>query len=196
MTIGASLAGAYIKTRPDVEAPDLQLHFLPFMPGDKGRDLADFRGFRLGMYQNRPESRGHVRITSPDPRVSPTFVFNHLAENVDVQTIMAGMKLAKRIGDAMPADVNAREIAPGPDGDTDEGLLDYIRSTADTGFHYSGSAKMGNDDMSVVDPKLRVRGVDKLRVIDASILSTMVSGNINADVIMIGEKGADLVKED
>lgn len=99
------------------------------------------------------------------------------------------------IGFLMPADVNAKEIAPGPDGDTDEGLLDYIRSTADTGFHYSGSAKMGNDDMSVVGPKLRVRGVDKLRVIDASIIPIMVSGNIAAAVIMIGEKGADLVKE-
>jgi choline dehydrogenase len=194
LTIGASLGGAYIKTRADVEAPDLHLHFLPFMPDEKGWGLAKFSGFRLGMYQNRPLSRGHVRITSPDANVSPSFVFNHLAEEEDVQVILGGMKLAGRIAEAMPKNVHVQEIAPGPAGASDEGLLDYIRSTADTGFHFSGTARMGVDEMAVVDPQLRVRGVNKLRVIDASVMPTIVSGNINAAVIMIGEKGADLVK--
>jgi choline dehydrogenase len=195
LTIGASLAGAYVYTRPDAGAPDLHLHFLPFMPGDKGWDLAKFSGFRLGMYQNRPLSRGHVRITSPDPRVSPKVRFNHLAEEEDVRTIMEGMKLAKRIAETEPLKRHiVKEIAPGADGDTDEGLLEFIRETADTGFHFSGTARMGADDMAVVDAKLRVRGVDRLRVVDASVMPTITSGNINAAVLMIGEKGADLIK--
>ncbi|MFH5824549.1 GMC family oxidoreductase [Georgenia sp. AZ-5] len=194
LTIGASLGGAYIKTRPDVEAPDLHLHYLPFMPADAGWGLANFSGFRLGMYQNRPLSRGRMQITSADPRQSPSFVFNHLAEEEDVRTILAGMKIAKQIADAMPARLEVQEIAPGPEGDADEGLLEYIRTSADTGFHYSGTARMGTDELAVVDPQLRVHGVQGLRVIDASVMPTIVSGNINAAVVMIGEKGADLVK--
>ncbi len=195
LTIGASLAGAYVKTRPDVEAPALHLHFLPFMPGDKGWDLAKFSGFRLGMYQNRPESRGRVRITSSDPKASPSILFNHLSEEEDVRTILEGMKIAKRIADAMPQELMVEEIEPGPAGNSDEGLLDYIRTNGNTGFHYSGTARIGKDDLAVVDPQLRVRGINNLRVIDASVMPTIPSGNINAAVLMIGEKGADLVKE-
>jgi choline dehydrogenase-like flavoprotein len=94
----------------------------------------------------------------------------------------------------MPKQFDVREIAPGPDADSDDGLLDYIRANADTAFHFCGTARMGDDDMAVVDPQLRVRGVDKLRVIDASVMPTIASGNINPAVLMIGEKGADLVK--
>lgn len=104
------------------------------------------------------------------------------------------MKLAKQLGEAMPKEFDVREIEPGADADSDDGLLDYIRANADTAFHFCGSARMGNDDMAVVDPQLRVRGVDKLRVIDASVMPTVSSGNINPAVLMIGEKGADLVK--
>lgn len=118
----------------------------------------------------------------------------HLTEEEDVRTIMDGMKLAKRVAEAIPEEFGVQEIDPGRKGDSDDGLLDYIRSNADTGFHYCGTARMGTDDMAVVDPQLRVRGVDKLRVIDASVMLTIASGNINAAVLMIGEKGADLVK--
>ena len=194
LTIGASLAGAYVFTRPGLPAPDLHLHFLPFMPGEKGWDLADQSGFRLGMYQNRPESRGYARINSPDPRAAPSFRFNHLAEEEDVRVVMAGMKLARQIAAAMPREYEIRETGPAEEGDTDEGLLEYIRANADTAFHFSGSARMGTDDLAVVDPQLRVRGVNRLRVIDASVMPTITSGNINAAVLMIGEKGADLVK--
>ena len=195
LTIGASLAGAYVYTREGLEAPDVQLHFLPFMPGDKGWDLARFSGFRLGMYQNRPLSRGRLRVTSPDPRDNPSIRFNHLAEEEDVRTAIAGMKLARRIAESEPLRKHViREIEPGPDADTDEAILDYIRATADTGFHFSGTARMGTDDLAVVDPELRVHGVSGLRVIDASVMPTIPSGNINAAVLMIGEKGADMVK--
>lgn len=107
---------------------------------------------------------------------------------------MAGMKIAQRIAAGMSQAFHVEEIAPGSDADTEDGLLDYIRTTADTGFHYCGTARMGTDDMAVVDPELRVRGVEGLRVIDASIMPTTTSGNINAAVLMIGEKGAELVK--
>ncbi len=110
---------------------------------------------------------------------------------------MAGMKLAQRIAGAEPLRRHViEELGPGPGGDTDEGLLDYIRSNSDTGFHYSGTACLGRDgdEMAVLAPHLRVRGVGRLRCIDASVMPTISSGNINAAVLMIGEKGADLVK--
>jgi choline dehydrogenase len=146
------------------------------------------------MYQARPTSRGRVRITSPDPRESPSFVFNHLTEDEDVRTLLAGMKLAGQVGAAMPSELEVRETDPGRDVVGDEELLEYVRDNADTAFHFCGSARMGSDDKAVVDPQLRVRGVDGLRVIDASVMPTIASGNIHPAVLMIAEKGADLVK--
>jgi choline dehydrogenase len=194
LTIGASLAGAFLRTRTGLEAPDLQLHYLPFMPGPKGWDLAKDSGFRLGMYQCRPVSRGYVRINSTDPRANPSIRFNHLSEEEDAQTILAGMKLAAKVAEAMPAECGVRELEPGKEGATDESLLAYIRANADTAFHFCGTARMGTDELAVVDPQLRVRGMSKLRVIDASVMPTATSGNINPAVLLIGEKGADLVK--
>jgi choline dehydrogenase len=194
LTVGPALCGAFAHTRPDVDTPDVHLHFLPFISRQKGWDLADFSGFRLGMYQSRPASRGRVRVTSPDPRVSPSFVFNHLTAEDDVRTLLAGMKLAQRVAQALPREVDAREVEPGADGDSDEGLLDYVRGDAESSFHFCGTARMGTDDMAVVDPQLRVRGIDGLRVIDASVMPTIPSVNIHPAVLMIGEKGADIVK--
>lgn len=195
LTIGASLAGSYLKTDPSLEEPDLQLHFLPFMPGDKGWDLADRSGFRLAMYEGRPQSRGHVRITSADPTAKADIVFNHLSSERDQQVLMKGMRIAKEIADAMPAELDVKEVEPGPRADTDEGLLDYMRETANTGFHYAGTARMGTDDLAVTDPQLRVRGVEGLRVVDASVMPVEMTGNIHPTVLMIAERGADLIKE-
>src|SRR5690606_11888571 len=123
-----------------------------------------------------------------------SILFNHLAEEEDVRVLMAGMKLAKKIAETEPLKGQIiEEIEPGPRGDNDEDLLAYIRETSDTGFHFCGTARMGKDDMAVVDPALRVRGVNRLRVIDASVMPTIVSGNTNVAVLMIAEKGADLV---
>src|SRR5690606_14321269 len=145
------------------------------------------------LYLCRPLSRGHVRIVSPDPRDNPHIIFNHLEREEDRVGLVEGMKMAKKIADAMPVkELNIREIEPGPQGDTDEGLLEYIRASADTAFHFCGTARMGQDDMAVVDPQLRVRGIQGLRVIDASVIPTQASANINPAVLMIGEKGADL----
>ena len=194
LTIGASLAGSYFKTDPAEQDADLQLHFLPFMPGDKGWDLASFSGFRLGMYQGRPKSRGHVRITSSDPDANPEFIFNHLSHEDDRRALMAGMRIAKKIAEAMPKELGVKEVAPGPQGDTEEGLLEYIRENADTAFHYAGTARMGVDEMSVVDPQLRVHGIDGLRVVDASVMPEELTANIHAAVLMIAERGADFIK--
>lgn len=195
LTIGASLAGAYVRSRHGLPAPDIHLHYLPFTPGKKGWDLAKQSGFRLGFYPNRPESRGRVRIVSPDARVGPSVVFNHLSSENDMRILLDGMRIARKIGGAAPLKrYDVVEQAPGSLGDTEEGLRQYIRDTAATAFHYSGTARMGNDDGAVVDSALRVRGVERLRVIDASVMPTIVSGNTNPAVVMIAEKGADLVK--
>ncbi len=194
LTIGAAIGGAFFRTQPDLEWPNVQLHLLPFMPGPKGYDLAKESGFRIAGYQCIPKSRGYLRINSLDPRVNPNIRFNHLEEEEDVQVILAAMKMAKKIADAMPRHLNIREEGPGEAGETNEGLLEYIRENGDTSFHFCGTARMGTDDRAVVDPQLRVRGVSKLRVIDASVMPTPSSGNIQPVVHMIGEKGADLVK--
>lgn len=195
LTIGASMAGSYVKTSEHSEDVDLQLHFLPFMPGDQGWDLADFSGFRLGMYQGRPQSRGHARITSADPFAKPSYTFNHLSVEEDRQVLMAGMRLAGKIAAGMPAEFNVKEIDPGPGADKeDDVLLDYIKKNGDTAFHYAGTARMGSDPLSVVDTQLRVHGVEGLRVVDASVMPGELTANINAAVLMIGERGADFIK--
>ena len=195
LTIGASLAGSYLKTDPGLEEPNLQLHFLPFMPGDKGWDLADTSGFRLAMYEGRPKSRGHVRITSADPMAPADITFNHLSSEEDQQVLMAGMRIAKDIAAAMPAEFDIKEVEPGPRGDSDEELLNYMRESANTGFHYAGTARIGTDDGAVVDPQLRVRGVEGLRVVDASVMPVEMTGNIHPTVLMIAERGADLIQQ-
>lgn len=194
LKVGAAMAGGFVYTKKGLIAPDIQLHLLPFMQGKKVWNLAKVSGFHLSMYQGRPVSRGHVRITSSDPNVGPQCLFNHLTAEEDINTMMAGLKMLRRVGDAMTSKFNIKEIAPASEGDTDEGLLSYIRKNAFIAHHFAGTARMGHDDMSVVDPQLRVHGVNKLRIIDASVMPTLTSGNINAAVLMIGEKGADLVK--
>ena len=195
LTIGASLAGAYFRSRPGLEFPDMHLHFLPYAPGEKGYDLSRKSGFRFAMYPSRPKSRGYVRIASPDMQEQPEILFDHLSHEEDVRTVMDGLRVAGRITQAPALQrIGVKEVAPGPRDQDDEELLAYIRETAATSFHYSGAARMGQDDMAVVDPELRVRGVGRLRVIDASVMPTIASGNTNPPVVMIGEKGADLIR--
>lgn len=194
LNIGASLAGAFFRTDPALPEPDIQLHFLPFMPGDKGWDLADFSGFRLGMYQGRPHSRGHARITSPNVDDQPDFVFNHLSHDEDVAVAVAGMRAAMKIAAEMPADLAVEQIAPGPNP-SDAELLQYIKETSDTAFHFAGTARMGTDEMAVVDPlTMRVHGVEGLRVVDASVFPSELTANIHPAVIATAERAADLIK--
>ncbi len=196
LNIGASLAGAFFRTRPELAEPDIQLHFLPFMPGDKGWDLAPFSGFRLGMYQGRPHSRGHALITGPGVDHQPDFVFNHLSHAEDLAVAVAGMRAAMKIGAAMPAGLRIEQLDPGPALSDDE-LVTWIKANADTAFHFAGTARMGTDEMSVADPAtMRVHGVDGLRVADASVMPGEVTANIHPAVIATAERAADLIKKD
>lgn len=196
LSVGAAGAGAFFCTRDGLEAPDVQVGLVPFIPDEKDVwKLAKGSGFRLGLSQTRPNSRGSVRIRSSDARDNPELRFNYLTDPEDMATLLAGIRYVRKLGKAEPlARLGSVEIAPGSRGDTQEGMLAYIRETASTSFHFSGTARMGTDDRSVVDPELRVHGIEGLRVVDASVMPTIVSGNTNAASMMIGERGAEFVK--
>jgi choline dehydrogenase len=142
----------------------------------------------------RPESRGWLRITSPDPAKPPAIQPNYLAAQADKDTMVAGLKVSRRIfaTSAMRKYVT-EEYLPGPQASSDEDLLNHVRATAGTTFHQTSTCMMGPGPMAVVDASLRVKGMERLRVIDASIMPTVVSGNTNATAIMIGEKGAEMI---
>lgn len=198
LTVGASVAGGFACSRPGLEAPDVQIAFSPFLQDqERPGELAKGSGFLLSTLTLRPESRGRVRIVSPDPKAKPSILFNAFSAENDLQSHVDGLKLLRRIAEAAPFQRHkVTEVTPGIAGpaDNDDALRDHILKTAASAFHYSGTARMGTDAMAVVDPQLRVHSVGRLRVIDASIMPTVTSGNTNAPTIMIGEKGADLVK--
>ena len=151
-------------------------------------------GLTATVYQLRPLSRGSVHLRSPDPRDRPEIRFNFLADPGDRRTTVDGMRFARRIVRAAPMQgLLGAELRPGDDAQTDDELLDYARRKAETGYHPAGTCRMGPDSMAVVDAELRVHGIETLRVVDASIMPTLTSGNINAPAMMIGEKGAELI---
>ncbi len=197
LTIGAGYAGAFLRTRPELETPDVQLHFLIFSADAAGAALHSFPGFMTSVCQLRPESRGFVRIKSSDPNQPPTIQPRYLSSAVDRDTTVAGMSLLRRVMDqpAMRRYI-AEEIAPGPKCTSDADLLSFARETGTTVYHPTSTCRMGSDPAAVVDERLRVHGIEGLRVIDGSIMPTVVSGNTNAAVIMIAEKGADMVLQD
>jgi choline dehydrogenase len=142
----------------------------------------------------RPESKGHIHVVSTDPRTPPAINFNFLSSPVDAALTVRAVRIARAIMTAPAmAPMQVTELAPGADKDTDEEILDWVRGAAETTYHPVGTCKMGTDAMAVVDHSLRVRGIDGLRVADASIMPTLTSGNTNAPSIMIGEKAADMV---
>ena len=146
------------------------------------------------LYQCRPESTGSIHAKSPDPAAAPVIRPNYLADELDRRTLVAGMKIARRIVNNKALDrYRAFEMNPGDAVQTDDEWLDFARMNGQTTYHVTGTCKMGQDPLAVVDDELRVHGVAGLRVIDASIMPTVVSGNTNATCIMIGEKGADMI---
>jgi choline dehydrogenase-like flavoprotein len=197
LTIGAGVAGAFARSRPDVELPDIQFHFMPLSADRPGQGLHAFSGVTLSVCQLRPESRGTLAIASADPAAHPKIVSNYLAAETDRRVLLDGMKLVRRvIGEPAIARHVLREHLPGPQADTDAALMAYARGYATTVFHPCGTCKMGGDARAVVDARLRVHGIAGLRVADASIMPTITSGNTNAPTIMIGEKAADMIRED
>jgi choline dehydrogenase len=197
LTIGAGYAGAVLRTRPARASPDVQLHFLIFSADTAGAALHAFPGFIVSVCQLRPESRGFVRIKSNDPAVPPAIQPRYLTARLDRDTVIDGMKLIRRIMEQpVMRRYIAEEMAPGDQCTSDADMLAYARDTATTVYHPTSTCRMGPDPTAVVDERLRVRGFERLRVIDASIMPTVVSGNTNAAAVMIGEKGADMVLGD
>jgi len=197
LAIGAGHVGLFARTRPELETPDVQFHFIRFSADGPGGKLHDFSGFTVSVCQLRPESRGSIHIRSANPQERPAIQPNYLDTQGDRDTMVAGMRLARKIIEipVMKAYVR-REVLPGSNVNSDQEMLEYIRDYGSTIFHPTSTCRMGQDDMAVVDERLRVRGLEGLRVADASVMPTVVSGNTNATCIMIGEKAADMILRD
>ena len=197
LAIGAGYAGGFFRTNSAVATPDVQVHFIIFSADASGARLHPFPGFIASVCQLRPESRGFVRIRSADPRDAPAIQPRYLSSAHDRDTLLAGLKLLRRImGQPAMQRYIAAERAPGPRCTSDADLLAFARASGSTVFHPTSTCRMGSDPAAVVDERLRVRGIERLRVVDGSIMPTVVSGNTNAAIVMIAEKGADMILAD
>jgi choline dehydrogenase len=192
----SSPAALFARTRPELASPDVKISISPFSAERPQDGLHRFSGFTSIAYQLRPESRGEIKLKSPDPFDTPAVHPNYLSAETDQRTIVAGLKLCRRIlASPQMQPLIASEFQPGPAVESDEQLLDYARRRGGTVYHPTSTCKMGSDPLAVVDSELRVHGIGGLRVADASIMPTVVSGNTNAAAIMIGEKLADMVRQ-
>ncbi|MDO5604555.1 MAG: choline dehydrogenase [Paracoccus sp. (in: a-proteobacteria)] len=193
MTMAASLATGFMRSSDAVETPDIQFHVQPWSADSPGEGVHPFSAFTMSVCQLRPESRGEIRLKSADPAIYPAIHPNYLATETDQRTIVAGVRIARAIAGRAPlAGKITGELRPGPGAQSDAELLDWVRGSATTIFHPTGTAAMG----PVVDERLRVKGVRGLRVADCAIMPEIVSGNTNAPAIMIGEKASDMLRED
>jgi len=191
LAVNRTAGGAFVKTRSDLDIPDMQLYVAP---GDIATAEADY-GIYLSIL--RPKDRGTITLRSSNPFEHPMIQPNYLAREEDLQTFIDAVKLVRQLAGTSPlATILAREIAPGRAVQTDAEIAAWIRQALGTTWHYSGTCKMGIDPLAVVNPRLQVYGVTGLRVADASIMPEVIGGNTNAPVIMIGEKAADLILEE
>jgi len=197
LTIAAGTAGAFFKTDARLASPDIQIHFIPFSTDKMGEKLHTFSGFTASVCQLRPESRGSLRIRSADPAAPPEIRINYLASEIDRRANIDGIRILRKIL-AAPSlkSYVSDEAYPGSKVVSDDDILAYCRQTGSTIYHPTSTCRMGTDALAVVDERLRVRGVDGLRVVDASIMPDLVSGNTNAPVIMIAEKASDMILQD
>ncbi len=187
---------AFLKTRPELATPDVQMHLVPYSIKDpKTRKLQDFPSMTISCYQLRPESLGSIHIRSADPKAQPAIRFNFLANSIDQQAMVGGFRMMRKIVNAAPMDsYRGEEFSPGPSVNSEEEILTYIRNNSQTAYHPIGTCRMGPGPNTVVDDRLKVHGIEGLRIADASIFPTMPSGNTNAPSIMVGEKAADILK--
>lgn len=199
LTYTAGIGHGFIRSRPELETPDCQLFFAHASFDHVTRKLDPDPGMTIGVYQCRPESRGSIHIGSADPLAPPLIRPNFLSDALDRDTLVRGLHLVRQIGQAEAfAAYRDHETKPGSECGSDDELLDYARRTGATTYHVMGTCKMGpdGDRLAVLDERLAVRGLQGLRVVDASVMPTMPSGNINAPVIMIAERAAEMLRED
>ena len=203
LAVGINQGGCFMRAlqgpdgRPEARTPDIQFHVATLSADMAGGKVHPYSGFTMSVCQLRPESRGHIRIRSNDPFEPPEMQPNYLSTELDRSTAVAAVKAARAIA-ASPAmkPYVLREIKPGPTATTDAELLEFCRDTGATIFHPTGTCRMGVDAGAVVDTRLRVIGTQGLRVIDCSVMPTLVSGNTNAPAVMLAEKAVDLIRED
>ena len=197
LTIAAGTSGAFFKTSPRLATPDIQIHFIPFSTDKMGEKLHAFSGFTASVCQLRPESRGSLKIRSADPAAPPEIRINYLATETDRSAFIDGIRILRDIlGRPALKPFVVSEAYPGSDKVSDDDILDYCRKTGSTVYHPTSTCRMGSDPLAVVDQRLRVRGIEGLRVVDASVMPDLMSGNTNAPTIMIAEKASDMILED
>ena len=189
---------AFLKPRPELATPDIQLSFIPYaVENPKRRKLYKFPGMTFICYQLRPESLGSIHIRSADPNEQPAIRFNFLHDPIDVRAMIDGVNIMRGIVEANPMDpYRGDEFNPGKAVSGDAAIENWLRETSETAYHPMGTCRMGPGPNAVVDDKLKVYGLEGLRVADASIFPTMPSGNTNAASIMVGERASDLIKEE
>ena len=197
LTMGASQVCVFARTSPEVATPDIQFHLQPLSADKPGEGLHKFSAFTSSTCQLRPESRGVIELRSPFAQDYPAIHPNYLATAKDQQVTVAGMRLSRAFAatDTLAPLIDS-EMTPGSQAESDEALLDAARNISQTIYHPTSTCKMGRDESSVVDERLRVHGLEGLRVVDASIMPAIVSGNTNAPTIMIAEKGAAMIREE
>lgn len=199
LALGAAPVTAYVRSEPGADV-DVQLSFNPmsFSANAAGEVAADaFPGASGSMVLLTPESRGHLELASADPLQASIFHPNYLSHDSDIRRSIAGLRQLRQLVRTAPLAARiVEELKPGPAAESDEQLLDYLKRFGGTGWHQVGTCKMGHDGQAVVDARLRVHGIGRLRVVDASIMPLIPTGNTNAPCIMIGEKGADMIRED
>jgi choline dehydrogenase len=194
LMMGAAPIGLFAKTREGLASPDCQYQFLAGSFDKPGEPMHPFPGCSLVAIPCRPESRGWLRIKSPDPRVPPAMQPNYLGTSGDQETMIAALKISRRIFQTPTMQQYCtEEFWPGANVDSDEGLLEHAKETGSTTFHQTSTCMMGSHETAVVDAELRVHGIEGLRVVDASVMPTVISGNTNAATIMIAEKASDMI---
>lgn len=197
LAIGINQGGLFTKVIEQSKTPDIQYHFGTLSADSAGGKVHPFSGFTMSVCQLRPESRGYVRIVSADPNQPPSMQPNYLSTELDRQTVIAGVRYTRKLAATGPLkDLIKREHLPGIQAQSDEQILEFCRQYGATIFHPSGTCKMGSDPLAVVDSRLRVHGLQGLRVVDCSIMPTLVSGNTNVPVVMIAEKASTMILED
>lgn len=197
LTSNIAEGGAFFKSHPDAELPDIQLHFLPALLVDHGRSKPWGHGFTIHFCNLYPKSRGEILLKKVDDELHADIRPNYLSHEDDIKPLLAGFKWCRKISNTPPLSVGAREWMPGESVQTDDEIIEYLRGNVESVYHPVGTCKMGCEDdvFAVVDVSLNVRGISNLMVVDASVMPNIIGGNTNAPTIMIAEKASDMINE-